>query len=815
MRNRQIQAFFMIFVMVISLMFNSNTVFAANKNVYISYYEANDGKDIERGKSFVLKVLVANDGSEDITDVIVYVEDNESFRQLKRGETVIIEKNSEKEVQLTMRYVGGVDEKLKVIISYKVGKDEGPDVTEYIEIYNIVPDEDPSGGTGGGGGGNTIDKESFKPVLEVTSDAIPEGKAGGTIVIPLTISNIAKYEAREIRITPSLPENIFIIDQMTVYETIEKIPAGKSSDIEFKFRIDKKANAGTYKIPLKIDYKNVYGIDFTISKDIYIKITNENLPPQLVVREAKTNPETIEPDESFTLTFDLWNMGTLEAKNVTIDLDPGSDFFVLDNVTKKYLIELKGLNNREFTYKLKAKDGLEPGTYAIKVILGHDDEKGVEYPIYVLVEGEGKEEANVDIVTENINTPQQAVLTEQPFTVSFDVRNIGTTEAKDVKITVESGDKILPQSLNVLTINGLKPGESAPVSFRFTATKDSESKAYPIKAIIEYKNGDEQVKKEQYLGVMIENEQEKSTLNTVPKIIISEYSSDPAMVKAGENFTLHMAFLNTNKLKAVENMKITLVVDEKSEATGGSVFTPVQSSNTFYIDRLGPGETSEKTLVMYTIPDAKAKTYVVTAVFEYEYEENGQLKTNRMEDVFGIPVIQPAKLEVTDVIVSEPAYVGEPVYISSEFYNMGRVKLTNLMVRVESEDFDTRESNYFVGNFDIGYSDYYEASITPLKPGENRGKVVYTFEDAAGEEHRIEKEFTVNAVEAAPVINPFPGDFNPGDFGPYPNMPGAETSKFPIIPVVIGGVVLVGVIVLIIVLKKRKRRKELMLDEDI
>lgn len=127
----------------------------------------------------------------------------------------------------------------------------------------------------------------------------------------------------------------------------------------------------------------------------------------------------------------------------------------------------------------------------------------------------------------------------------------------------------------------------------------------------------------------------------------------------------------------------------------------------------------DKELVMYTIPDAKAKTYVVKAIFEYEYEENGQLKVNNMEDVFGIPVIQPAKLEVTDVIVYEPAFVGEPVYISSEFYNMGRVKLSNLMIRVEG-DFDTRESNYFVGNFDIGYSDYYEGSIIPLNPGETK-----------------------------------------------------------------------------------------------
>ena len=351
-----------------------------------------------------------------------------------------------------------------------------------------------------------------------------------------------------------------------------------------------------------------------------------------MVREAKTNPATIEPGEYFTLTFDLWNVGTLDAKNVTIDLDPGDNFFVLDSVTKKYLFEHKGLNEREITYNLKAKDELEPGAYPITVLLDHEDEKGVKYPVYVMVEGEGQKE-NVDIITENIKTPQEAVLTEQPFTVAFDIRNIGSTEAKDVKITVESGDKILPQSLNVLTIPGLKPGESIPVSFSFLATKDCESKAYPIKAVIEYKNGDEQVKKEQYMGVLVEAEKEETTLNTVPKIIISEYSSDPGMVKAGENFTLNMTFLNTSKLKAVQNMKITLVVNETSEETGGSVFTPVQSSNTFYIDKLEPGETSEKQMVMYTIPDAKAKTYVVKAIFEYEYEENGQLKTNNMEDV--------------------------------------------------------------------------------------------------------------------------------------------------------------------------------------
>lgn len=816
MRSNQIKAILLVFVMMVSFVFSNNAVFAADEDVEFSV-KANSGRPINAREYFTLSLTINNNSDKQITNIEVIFGKSKAFipsdgRVQSFDGTIGAGKSASDDFE--MFYSGDPDTDLQITIEYEYVEDgKKDDSRRTINIDNAIPD-DTSGGSGGtgGGGGSSVDKADFKPVLELTSDAIPEGKAGGTIVIPLTISNIAKYEAREIRITPTLPENIFIVDQMTVYKTIDKIRAEKSSDIDFRFRIDKNAKAGTYKIPLEIKYKNVYGVDFSDSKDIYIKITNDNLPPQLVVREAKTNPEIIKPGEHFTLTFDLWNMGTLEAKNVTIDLDPSSNFFALDNVTKKYFFEFKGLNNREISYSLKAKDELESGTYVIKVLLSHEDEKNVEYPIYVMVEGEEKKEENVDIITENIKTPQQAVLTEQPFTIAFDIKNIGSTEAKDVKVTVESGEKILPQSLNVLTINSIEPGESIPVSFSFIATKDCESRAYPIKAVIEYKNDDEQVKKEQYMGVLIEGEDEKTTLNTIPKIIISEYSSDPGMVKAGENFTLHMAFLNTSKLKAVQNMKITLVVNETSEETGGSVFTPVQSSNTFYIDKLEPGETSEKQMVMYTIPDAKAKTYVVKAIFEYEYEENGQLKTNNMEDVFGIPVIQPAKLEVTDVIVFEPAFVGEPVYISSEFYNMGRVKLSNLMIKVEG-DFDTRESNYFVGNFDIGYSDYYEASITPLHPGETTGKLVYTFEDAAGEEHRIEKEFTVNAMESEPVVNPFPGEFYPDDMGMNP-MPG-KTSKFPLIPVIIGGVVLVGVIVLVIVLKRRKKRKEMMLDEDI
>ena len=204
---------------------------------------------------------------------------------------------------------------------------------------------------------------------------------------------MSKYEAREVRITPELPENVFIVDQMTLSKTIEKIPANKSVTVNFQFKIEKNAEEKTFSLPLNFKYKNVYRNDFADEKKyVYIKINNDNLPPQLVVRDGKTNPSIVKSGENFSVAFDVWNMGTIEAKNVTIDIDSGENFFILDNVTKQYLFELRGLNNREISYNLKGKKDLESGTYPVTISLEHEDAAKTDYTLYVTVEGEEEEE---------------------------------------------------------------------------------------------------------------------------------------------------------------------------------------------------------------------------------------------------------------------------------------------------------------------------------------------------------------------------------------------------------------------------------------
>ncbi len=62
---------------------------------------------------------------------------------------------------------------------------------------------------------------------------------------------------------------------------------------------------------------------------------------------------------------------------------------------------------------------------------------------------------------------------------------------------------------------------------------------------------------------------------------------------------MNLSFFNTNSQKTVRNIKIFLASDEKSDpenpSAGSNIFTPVDSSNTFYIDSIPPkGEGGKK-----------------------------------------------------------------------------------------------------------------------------------------------------------------------------------------------------------------------------
>ena len=334
--------------------------------------------------------------------------------------------------------------------------------------------------------------------------------------------------------------------------------------------------------------------------------------------------------------------------------------------------------------------------------------------------------------------------------------------------------------MNCYMVDTLANGESKKFEFTLFATSDAITKNYPVAINIEYgePQADAAAKASisQYVGVFVENGNGKS----VPRIILDKYSYMPDDIKSGDEFTLKMSYLNTSRMVNISNIKVTISSDD-------GTFTPVNSSNTFYIDNLSCKNNIEKVMTLKAKPGSEAKAYALSVTFDYEDGRGNQYNT---KETISIPLQQPSRFMTGDVNVPSEAYTGQPGTVSIEFYNMGKVTLYNLMVKAEG-DFQAQGARYFVGNFESGKSDSFEFQVIPNAAGEMKGKIIFSYEDVSGKAYEAIKDFSVNVVDM-PQENMNPGGTEP--LGPD-GKPINVQAGFNILYVLIPAGILIAIII--------------------
>ncbi len=282
-----------------------------------------------------------------------------------------------------------------------------------------------------------------------------------------------------------------------------------------------------------------------------------------------------------------------------------------------------------------------------------------------------------------------------------------------------------------------------------------------------------------------------------PKIVIDTYKLDPNPVKAGDRFNLELTFYNTNGINSIRNMKVTLTTQDTTQ-NSGTVFIPDDTSNTFYARYIAPeGETTRR-IRMYVVPDAAQRTYTMTAHFEYEDADGNEFTSS---ESFGIPVVQRTELTTGQLNIPTETMSYQPTIVPVPFYNTGKTTLYNLTVRLES-DMHTDNPQMYVGNFASGSQDQFEINVTPEAAGEQNGKVIFTYEDVAGESYTQEIPFTLNVAEGMGMEDPNM-DMGMEDSSLY-EQPAQPIWMNPL--VWIAAVLLI--VIVIVVIRRRKKKKE-------
>lgn len=543
---------------------------------------------------------------------------------------------------------------------------------------------------------------------------------------------------------------------------------GLSGMLSFNVRIPENAKPGTYPVDFKIGYEGKPVTDFVA----YVRVeANERSSSRLKIGKITLIPtgQNVQPGDHVVAGIEITNPGDKPVYNGLLRLDGLTDegFSLARGFNTRQFAVIQPGETKRVTFELIASDRAKAKNYEFTLTLQYDGqsapegEKTPDQKFYITVKGNSAANASALVIT-NLKYPLKTLYPGNTATLTFDLTNKGKTEARRVMVKSEiEGSGFVNRSVSQQFLESLAPGETKSFSFTYYATPGASTQNYPVHIKAEYRDGlsadDQPQVTEQIAGFFVNNPQKsedgKDQKKATPKLIIDRYEFEPKLPAAGSDFKMKLSFFNTNPTKTVKNIKILLTstetTDKNSNTAGSNIFTPVDSSNTFYIDSIGPKQSVEKEITLYTVPDAVAKTYTVTANFEYEDSENNEYKAT---EEIGIPVVQASKLEVGQIQLPQtPITVGEGTPITVDFYNTGKVTLYNMMVKFESETLEAQNSTYYIGNFLEGSTENYEVTVTANTPGEQKGEIVFSYEDSSGKKQEVRKEIKLQVEEAPPV----------------------------------------------------------------
>lgn len=524
--------------------------------------------------------------------------------------------------------------------------------------------------------------------------------------------------------------------------------------------------------------------------------------------------EEIQIGEEFLVEIIVSNMGTGTAMNPRIVFEEhgetGMDHFSIGGGSggNTYVPDIQSLDpGTEVSFTIPVIPGSNiaerPEGYILDVKAEASDYTGVkQFAAMTSIQIHPKYTVTVPLfVVENIVFRPEVPDASEPFEADIIFRNISSSSAGNASFALEDvGDnknfRILDLS-NTRQLYSVAGEDARMVTYCLEGISGRESNE--VKAVFRFSYRGEEKTQEEIINLPLDRT-DLEDVGKKPLVIINKYVLSEKKIMAGSNVGLNLFLENTNR-SDVKNIKLSLgVVELEDDQVGGTVFSPVESSNTFYLDKIEGKNIIGKEILLYVDANAQAKTYIVPVTIEYE-DIGGNSYT--VEDIVTIPVTQKEKFQVLSLDVPREGFVGQPINISSEFVNVGKVNLSNMIVNLEG-DFEAPNAMYYIGSLETGRTDYYQGTIIPGAEGELSGKIVYSYYDSNNTEIREERDFTI-AVGPAPVFEPVEGTEG-GPEGVYPAVPEEGKAGFPFGAAVY---VLLGAAVLFMSFKNRKLKKKL------
>ncbi|MBQ9360723.1 MAG: hypothetical protein IJT96_06775 [Lachnospiraceae bacterium] len=291
---------------------------------------------------------------------------------------------------------------------------------------------------------------------------------------------------------------------------------------------------------------------------------------------------------------------------------------------------------------------------------------------------------------------------------------------------------------------------------------------------------------------------------SMPRLIVKGFTTTPAEVYSGEQFTLNLSMENTSRETTVKNLQFDLTATVEGSTTQASyaAFLPTSGSNSFYIDSISPGGVTELTMDFEAKSGLEQRPYVMSIVMKYEDERANAYDSTAS---ITIPVKQVSKFD-TSTPTCEPSVIdiGEQSDLMFSIYNTGKTTLYNVQVTVN--DKTVQPALAYVGNLAPGATGNVDVMLTGKEYSESETAtipIVISYEDETGSVSTQTRNISLGVQQA--IVE---------DWSAMEELPAEESAVklqiWQIVLIAVGGLILlIGIIAGIKAMKnKRKKREE-------
>lgn len=577
----------------------------------------------------------------------------------------------------------------------------------------------------------------------------------------------------------------------------------------------------------------------------------------IVPNANKSNPyDDSSDDEQESLQHDAYNegyqAGAARAYNAslgqTYPVDGGTYPLEIGTSSmnqEKSLGSLKKGEYREVTFRVKIRNDIKEGYYAIPISMNYDvpyNSTGqygslsrAEY-INIYVQDLGTVSNPTGVTKDqafSIGEGQAAPSGTYPGTMDFAVnfRNQKGRALYDVVVrmnkgatqtTGDSGNTTQAGRIDVSSFpfrvteenydrsfETVEADQTISAPYSMAIAKDSKTGDHAIGFTVSYKDtpGATVTKTEQYTYyVHISNPSTDETTSqrefnandrSKARIVVAGYHTEPEKVLAGQPFKLVVEMQNASTGISASNIMLSL---ESEKVSDSAALSTENGANSYVINSLAAGETKELSWNMVAAAGLDPRSYALTINEKYDSPD---FKNAEEKVSLNINVNQEARLSVSNYdVMPESIEVGNEANVTFNINNTGKVILYNVTANFKGDSI--QDTSSYVGNIKPGESGSVDAMLTGAAPTMDDGtiSVSISYENVNGEVFTSDQ--SINLMVTEPV-----NDFDGMDGADA--MPTEEPGFFQKykLPLLAGAVIFVALLALIIRrLHKKKQEKE-------